>query len=160
MRLANTIAIRPAGSGRRLRRCFRYFSTSARASTARLARSNSGGAASIWLRAYFRGARRRRIPEECPACPIGSRERHIAARSQEEASGPEESRRPKYAYFPFSGGPRKCIGDGFAQLEAPILLATILQRCVLRLARDAVVVPEPTVTLRPKHGLRVIATRA
>ncbi len=61
--------------------------------------------------------------------------------------------RPRYAYFPFGGGPRLCIGNNFALLEAQLILATILQRFRLELAPDWKVEPEPLVTLRPKDGL-------
>lgn len=60
----------------------------------------------------------------------------------------------RYAYFPFGGGPRFCIGQAFAQMEAVLLLATLAQAFHVEvLARR--VVPEPSVTLRPKGGLRV-----
>ncbi|TGU43867.1 cytochrome P450, partial [Mesorhizobium sp. M00.F.Ca.ET.186.01.1.1] len=63
-------------------------------------------------------------------------------------------RNPAYAYFPFGGGPRVCIGNNFALMEAALLLATIAQRYRLRLAEPGQVVePEPLVTLRPKNGL-------
>jgi cytochrome P450 len=63
-------------------------------------------------------------------------------------------RNPAYAYFPFGGGPRVCIGNNFALMEAALLLATIAQRYRLRLAEpNQEVEPEPLVTLRPKNGL-------
>ena len=63
---------------------------------------------------------------------------------------------PKYAYFPFSGGPRLCIGAGFAALEAALLLVTIIQAYRIELALDARVELEPLTTLSPKYGLRVV----
>jgi cytochrome P450 len=61
--------------------------------------------------------------------------------------------RHRYAYFPFGGGPRLCIGNQFAMMEAQLILATILARHELRLAPGAHVVPEPLITLRPGGAL-------
>ncbi|MEZ4376234.1 MAG: cytochrome P450, partial [Polyangiaceae bacterium] len=60
---------------------------------------------------------------------------------------------PKHAYFPFSAGQRKCIGDRFALLEAQIILAMLLAR--FRFVAPSAEIPEPlcAVTLRPKHAL-------
>jgi cytochrome P450 len=63
---------------------------------------------------------------------------------------------PRYAYFPFSGGARKCIGDFFALMEGKIILAEILRRTRLTLAADARVEPQPVVTLRPRYGLPMV----
>ncbi|WP_255264055.1 cytochrome P450 [Peribacillus butanolivorans] len=64
---------------------------------------------------------------------------------------------PTYAYFPFSGGPRVCIGNHFALMEAVLVLACIAQRYRIRLAPDHhEVKPITTLTLRPKRGLRMI----
>ena len=64
---------------------------------------------------------------------------------------------PKYAYFPFGGGPRLCIGQSFAEMEAVLLLATIAQWFRLRHepGHDTVQ-PLPSLTLRPKDGLRMV----
>jgi cytochrome P450 len=61
---------------------------------------------------------------------------------------------PKFAYFPFGGGPRQCIGESFAWMELILLVATIAQRWRLQLVPGHPVVPEPLVTLRTKHGVR------
>jgi cytochrome P450 len=63
--------------------------------------------------------------------------------------------RHKFAYFPFGGGPRLCIGNTFALLEGPLVLATILQRFRVELVPGQAVVPDPTFTLRPKYGVKV-----
>src|SRR5579885_661459 len=59
------------------------------------------------------------------------------------------------AYFPFGAGSRICIGMPFANLEARILLATILQRFMPRLKPGFPVVPQPMITLFPKFGLQM-----
>jgi len=66
---------------------------------------------------------------------------------------------PKFAYFPFGGGSRQCIGDRFGFLEAVLVVATIARKWKLTLATGHPVVPAPLFTLRPKYGLRMIATR-
>lgn len=63
---------------------------------------------------------------------------------------------PKYAYFPFGGGPRGCIGNSFAMLEATLVLATIAPRFRLTLLPDRPVVPRASVTLRPKGGVHCL----
>ena len=62
---------------------------------------------------------------------------------------------PRFAYFPFGGGPRQCIGASFAMMEAVLLLATIATQFKLRVVEDHPVVPVPSFTLRPKHGIRM-----
>lgn len=61
--------------------------------------------------------------------------------------------RPRYAYLPFGGGPRQCIGNNFAMTEAILLLATIAQRFRAELKPGHQVEMEPLITLRPKGGL-------
>ncbi len=63
---------------------------------------------------------------------------------------------PRYAYFPFGGGPRLCIGRSFAEMEMVLLLATIARKFRLRLARGQEVTPQPSITLRPKNGVQVV----
>ena len=60
---------------------------------------------------------------------------------------------PKYAYLPFGGGPRICIGNGFATMEANLLLATIAQRFRLSLIDGVEIVPRPFITMFPRDGL-------
>ena len=62
---------------------------------------------------------------------------------------------PKFAYFPFGGGPRQCIGASFAMMEAVLLLATITRRFQLHPVAGHPVVPVPSFTLRPREGIRV-----
>ena len=69
----------------------------------------------------------------------------------------ENSRqRPKFAYLPFGGGPRICIGNAFAMMEAQLILATIMQQYQLRLAPEQKVGIMPQITLKPKYGMKMI----
>jgi len=61
----------------------------------------------------------------------------------------------KYAYFPFGGGPRLCIGNNFALLEMQIIVATMLQKFQLRMLTDEVPAFEQLITLRPQHGIKM-----
>ena len=63
---------------------------------------------------------------------------------------------PKFAYFPFGGGVRKCIGEPFAWMEAILLLATFAQRWRLELAPDNRIAYDTKITLRPKYGMKMI----
>jgi cytochrome P450 len=88
---------------------------------------------------------------------------HRDARFWEEADrfDPERftserhSKRPHYAYFPFGGGPHLCMGNALAMMEGTLILATIAQRYSLRLEPGQRVDPDPFITLRLRHGLRV-----
>ncbi|HXH39684.1 MAG TPA: cytochrome P450 [Thermoanaerobaculia bacterium] len=62
--------------------------------------------------------------------------------------------RPKLAYFPFGAGPRVCIGEGFAWMEAVLIVATLAQRWRLELVSNDVT-PQASITLRPKGGIRM-----
>lgn len=66
---------------------------------------------------------------------------------------------PKYAYFPFGGGPRFCIGNSFAMMEIVLVLATIGQRFRLSVAPDHVVSLLPAMSLRPRDGIRMNVAR-
>jgi cytochrome P450 len=70
-----------------------------------------------------------------------------------------EAARPKFAYFPFGGGARQCIGEGFAWMEGILLLATLAQQWHMRLVPGHPVALRPLVTLRPKHGMRMTLQR-
>ncbi len=63
--------------------------------------------------------------------------------------------RPRGAYLPFAVGPRQCIGNQFALMEAQVILAMIVRRFRLSLVPGHAIVPDPGVTLRPKHGVPV-----
>ena len=64
----------------------------------------------------------------------------------------------RYAYFPFLGGPRQCIGMAFAMMETVLCLGTLVRRLCLSLAPGWSVTPEPLLSLRPKGGLPMTAT--
>jgi cytochrome P450 len=68
-------------------------------------------------------------------------------------------RLPRCAYFPFGDGPRVCIGERFAMLEAVLILATAAQRYRLSLPPGPPLRLVPSVTLRPKGGLRMVPQR-
>jgi cytochrome P450 len=75
-----------------------------------------------------------------------------------ERFAPErEAGRPRYAYFPFGGGPHLCIGAGFAMMEATIVLASVVRRLRLDLEPGRPVAIDPLVTLRPKPGIWMTA---
>ncbi len=63
--------------------------------------------------------------------------------------------RPKFAYFPFGGGSRMCIGNNFALMEAQIIVALISQTFTIELATNQTIKPDPTFTLRPDGPVRV-----
>ncbi len=88
--------------------------------------------------------------------------RHPAFWEEPERFDPERftpersAARPAYAYFPFGGGPRICIGNHFAMMEAQLILSTVAQRYQLRLIPGHPVEPQMVVTLRPRSGLPMI----
>jgi cytochrome P450 len=67
-----------------------------------------------------------------------------------------QATRPKFSYFPFGGGPRQCIGEAFAWMEGVLVIAAIAQRWKFRLVPGHPVAMQPLVTLRPKHGMRMV----
>jgi cytochrome P450 len=87
--------------------------------------------------------------------------------SQAEAFQPErwlreDPQRPRHAYLPFGAGPRMCIGEGFAWMEARLLVAALAQRWRFELDPSARVELQPVITLRPRHGMpmRAVPRRA
>jgi cytochrome P450 len=67
--------------------------------------------------------------------------------------------RPKFAYIPFGAGPRMCIGNHFALIEAHVIVATLAQRYRLHLAPQQKVEVWPLITLRPRYGMHMIIER-
>jgi len=75
------------------------------------------------------------------------------------ANGAGSASLPRFAYFPFGGGPRVCIGAGFAMMEAALLLATIAQQFRVQIVSPKRVKMLPSVTLRPRGGIQVTLKR-
>lgn len=67
--------------------------------------------------------------------------------------------RPRMAYFPFSGGPRICIGQPLAMMEAKLVLATLCQRFRFAATAGPPIRPYPSVTLRPDRPVRLVVSR-
>lgn len=74
----------------------------------------------------------------------------------DESAGP----RHKHAYFPFVAGPRQCMGNSFAMMEAQLVLATLAQQFRFTAASGDPVEPEPLLTLRPRNGVWLRVSRA
>ena len=72
----------------------------------------------------------------------------------ERWEGDLAKRLPRFAYFPFGGGPRQCIGNSFALMEATLILATIAQKFRFKLVEGHPVKPLASITLRPQRGIR------
>jgi cytochrome P450 len=64
--------------------------------------------------------------------------------------------RPRYAYFPFGGGPRQCLGKHFALQEAQLIVAMVAQRYRLQLVPGHPIIPQPLLALRPRDGVRMM----
>lgn len=87
-------------------------------------------------------------------------DRPLEFRPERWANG-TAARLPRFAYFPFGGGPRVCIGNRFAMMEAVLLLASIARRFRLALDPACKLVPFPSITLRAANGVRMnVAARA
>ena len=91
-------------------------------------------------------------------CPYVTH-RHPEFWSNPEGFDPERftpestAERPRYAYFPFGGGPRQCIGHEFAMMEAQLIIAMVAQQYRLSLVAGYPVEPDPIFTLRPRSGV-------
>jgi cytochrome P450 len=78
------------------------------------------------------------------------------ARFDPERWTPEaKEARPQFSYFPFGGGPRRCIGEGFAWMEGILLIAALAQHWRMRLVPNHRVETNAVITLRPKYGMRM-----
>ncbi len=91
-----------------------------------------------------------RDPRWWPDAEVFRPERWLAGGSALDAA------RPKFSYFPFGAGTRVCIGEQFAWMEGMLALATIARKWRLQLVDGHPIVPQPIVTLRSKHGMRMI----
>jgi cytochrome P450 len=67
--------------------------------------------------------------------------------------------RPRFTYFPFGAGPRICIGEQFAWMEGVLVLATLARRWRPRLAPGHRVGLQPSITLRPLGGMKMVLER-
>jgi cytochrome P450 len=77
----------------------------------------------------------------------------------ERWAGDFAKRLPRYAYFPFGGGQRQCIGNTFAMMETTLVVATVVPRCHFNLVAGHPVVPRAVVTLRPAQGIRALVSK-
>jgi cytochrome P450 len=83
-------------------------------------------------------------------------------RFEPERFGPEHEKLiPRYAFLPFGAGPRICLGNHFAMMEGPLLLATLAQRVSFEFVPGQQVLPDPsnTLTLRPRDNVSMIVRR-
>lgn len=77
----------------------------------------------------------------------------------ERFSPDNEKRIPRYGYLPFGAGPRVCIGNSFAMMEARLILATMAQRAGMALVPGQTIRPVQLVTIRPANGMAVVVTK-
>ncbi len=77
-------------------------------------------------------------------------------RFEPERFSPGHSARPRYAYFPFGGGPRACIGSAFALIEMQVIVAMVAQRYEVTLAPGWRVEPDPRTVLTPRRGVGIV----
>jgi cytochrome P450 len=95
-------------------------------------------------------------------CPYVTH-RHPAFWENPEGFDPERftaersANRHRMAYFPFAAGPRKCVGDSFAMMELQLVVAMVAQRFTLDLVPGQLVFPQPTISLRPRDPLLMVA---
>ena len=99
----------------------------------------------VWISAYVT----HRHPDLWPEPDVFKPERFLSDNISDKE---------RFAYFPFGGGPRQCIGNHFAMIEMKILVAQVIKRFKLNLVPEFEVVPVPVTTLRPKNGLHMQLT--
>ena len=75
----------------------------------------------------------------------------------ERFTSEQKAARPRFAYFPFGGGSRQCIGEAFAWMEGVLTLATLAQRWQFRMVPGQAVDVQPKITLRPKFPMMMVA---
>ncbi len=80
---------------------------------------------------------------------------HADVRERVYAEVDEVAKRPRYSYFPFGGGPRVCLGNRFAMMEAKIMMAMVIQRYRLSVLPGQEIIAEPMITLRPRNGIQM-----
>lgn len=83
-----------------------------------------------------------------------------AAFDPERFTAARSAGRPRFAYFPFAGGPRQCIGNSFALMEAMLILAMIVQRFRLHRVPGHTLALDASITLRPRGGIPMTLERA
>jgi cytochrome P450 len=76
-----------------------------------------------------------------------------------ERFAPDAPPRPAFSYFPFGGGPRSCVGEGFAWLAGVLILAVLVRDWVFRLKNDRIIEPDAKMILRPKGGVPMIVRK-
>ncbi len=81
---------------------------------------------------------------------------HEPERFWPERFADDDSERHKFAFFPFGGGPRYCIGNHFAQLEMQLVLGQIIRKFDIQRVSDEAISVEPLITLRPRGGVSLL----
>ena len=72
---------------------------------------------------------------------------------------PRVAAQPPGAYFPFSAGPRACLGEHMAMVEMTLIVAHVVQAYQLTLRTGQHILPQPSLTLRPSQGVHLVLTR-
>jgi cytochrome P450 len=75
----------------------------------------------------------------------------------ERFTAEQKAMRPRFAYFPFGGGSRQCIGEAFAWMEGALILATLAQRWSFHMVPGQTIDVQPKITLRPKYPMMMVA---